>query len=272
MTVQLANERAARREVARSKRARTYSGPGFGPRSFECLGVGIGVDIGDGAAAGGTINFTSYFTGGNILQSVQTDLGLTIGTSWIDQGSGGKNYTSATWPTAGSGLNGFPTLLFNGTSQYLSSALNLAAPGTTPTWIGMVLKQVAWTSGRVILGDTPGAGALIWQTGATPAINQNNGANGNSVSTPSIGTWECLEAAFTFGADYLRRGSTTVNTTTSSGNNASTGRFIGAYGTPAGYTNIEVASLIYLSAVPSGGQIAAWRAAVTAKYGGSVAV
>jgi len=208
----------------------------------------------------------SVFTSG-VLQSAQSDQGLNIGTAWADQSGAGQDYASAAWPTAGGGLNGKPTLLFDGTAQFLGSSLNLPAPATTPTWIGMVFKQVSWTASDFVIGDTTGVAHSLLQFSASPDLGQYGGSVQQLTAAPPLGTWEVTETLFSGSvADYLRRGQVTSRFGNSAGNNASTGRLI-AKGGAGGFGNIEIAHIIYLGRAPTAREIARWRAAAKSLYG-----
>jgi hypothetical protein len=257
-----------RRVYDRSRRIYSFDRDTYDRAAAKRHALGLGGCFGGPAhvaSASAPINFASYFT--TCLQSVQTDLGLTVGTSWVDQGPSAKNYTSTVWPTTGTGPNGFTTLIFNGTSQYVTSALNLVAPSAGITWIGIVFRQLSWTSGRYIVGDSAAQGHLVYQFGSTPSLVQYDGFSANSVATPAINTWECTDAYFTNStSDYLQRNAAVTTTSTAGGAIASTGRAIGASAAPSLYSNIEVLHVIYATA-PSLLQRSNWRAAVTAKYG-----
>jgi hypothetical protein len=86
MTVQLATVREARHEIRRHQR-RAYSGPGFGPRSFECvgLGLGVGMQFSYSVGAAGPLDLKSLFPGA--YQVVQTDKGLTYGGTTLATGT-----------------------------------------------------------------------------------------------------------------------------------------------------------------------------------------
>lgn len=208
--------------------------------------------------------------GAGVLQSVQSNLGLTVGVAWNDQAGGGLDYTSVAWPTAGGGLNSQPTLLLNGTAQFLGSALNLPAPGTTPAWIGLVFKQVSWTASDFVIGDTTGLAHSLLQFSATPDLGQYGGTVAQLAAAPPLGTWECSETLFSNSVnDYFRRGPVTYKFGNSAGNNPSTGRLIGKGGA-AGFANIEIAAIIYLNRLPTNREIANWRSGVKALYGSTV--
>lgn len=227
----------------------------------------------------GVINFASFFTPANVLQSVQSDLGLTVVggnvTAWADQSGNGKHYSQATTtqqPKTTVGLNGFPGVLFDGVDDYLASALNLPSPSTTPTWIGLVFRQITWLTQSYVVGDSAAQGHLIYQNNASPQLRQYDGVSGNLNGAIALNTWECTDAQYqNTTADYLRRAASIV-TGASAGNLASTGRGLGASTNNFNFSNIEVLAAIYVSGVPSAGQLAAWRAAVVAKYGNFEAV
>lgn len=78
-----------REQTRRILRKRTYSGQGFGPLSFECLGMGMGIGLSQGASRGGSLApLSSLFTGANLLQGCQSHLGLSYASVMLATGSG----------------------------------------------------------------------------------------------------------------------------------------------------------------------------------------
>lgn len=224
-----------------------------------------------GAGAGLTINIAA----GAAVSTGTQDTWTATCAGLNDQSGSGVNYSQATaiyQPILTVGLSGFPGIAFDGSNDVMVSSLSLPAPGTTPTWIGMVFRQITWISNGCIISDPSGNSCLIYNNPATLYSRAFNGAQGGAVSQ-TINTWECTEAGFTYSAsDYLRRGSSASSVGTIFGNNASTSRNFGAQVAGGNPTNIEFLHLIYLNNIPTAPQIAAWRSAVTAKYGGSVSV
>lgn len=215
-----------------------------------------------------------------VLQAVQSDRGITLNGStvsaWADQTANAKHYTQGTaanQPTYNAaGLNGRPTLTFDGTNDSLASTLNLPAPGTTPTFIWWVGRQLSWTANDYWLGNNAGSlSCIIQQRTGTPQLFQYSGSAANSNSAGTINSWFRGRAYFSNSTgDYLRIGATNV-TGASAGNLSGTGRLIGA-ATGVQFANVEMAALIYTQGAPSAAELSALDAAVTAVYGAGVAV
>ena len=191
-----------------------------------------------------------------------------------DQTAGAKHYSQAgatQQPVVTVGLGGNAGILADGVNDAMSSALALPAPGTTPTWVGMVFRQITWVTAKAIVGNAASAAHLIYSNSASPNLRQFNATNGPLSSLP-LNTWEATEAAWTNSvADYFKRGSTAAVTGTNTANTASADRYIFG-GSASAFMNVELLMLVYMASVPSAGVIAKWRAAVTSKYGGTVSV
>lgn len=217
-----------------------------------------------------------------VLQSVQSDFGITIGTgvsAWADQSGAGKDYAQATGGKqpayAAAALNGFPTVTFDGVSDNMTSALNLGTPGTTPTYVCGVAKQITWNSARRLFGGTSGGSSIIlFQTTGTPQILQFNTNTVNSCS-PSLGTWCFFECYFSNTTGDFNHWGSTFTTGANAGNSAAgTGREIGsAAGT--NFSNVAFAWLCYCNGLPPERSTAAGGnnkivQAVISKYGTAV--
>jgi hypothetical protein len=233
--------------------------------------------IADVPASG--INFRALVTSVTCLQSVQSDLGITLNGStvsaWADQSGNGKHYSQGTpgsQPTYNAtGLNGRPTLLFDGTNDSLASTLNLPLVTITPSFVWMVFRHVTFPGVRRVVGATGNVNVIaITHGGATSTYMQN--ASGVNANATALSTWYRLEALFLgTTSDYLKVGAAPV-TGTSSGTAAGfNGREIGSAAASL-FSNIEVAALMYFNAAPSAGELSALSAAVTAMYGASVQV
>lgn len=149
-------------QTRRIERARIYSGPGFGPRSFECLGLGISLGLGHSPVSAGPSNFGGYFQGRAIWQTFQTDQGFTYGGT-LRAVAGNTSTTVVT-------LTGAPT---GGTIPIRAKATNTLAVGagaqfsiysdggTTPFMTG-----VTPTAATPVALTGVGAGAsLTWSAG-----------------------------------------------------------------------------------------------------------
>lgn len=209
--------------------------------------------------------------GADLLQWCRADLGLTIGASfdWQDQGPGNKDYTNATAANGPSltatdaTLSNLPTLTFNGTSQGCTSPLQLPAPGTSPTFLWMIVKQNAWVSNEnLVSGD---GGPVIRQSNSSPNIRQFNTNLTTENPGAPLSLWRRVACWFSnSAADYLRAGSTN-RTGVNAGNSAdaSAARHIGRNAGGTTFTSMSIAEIVYADA----DYLAALDAYGTARYG-----
>ena len=231
--------------------------------------------LGDQSEQGGLPLFSSFAPSVTWLQAVQADRGITLNGStvsaWADQSGNAKDYSEATnQPTYNAtGLNGRPTLTFDGTNDKLASLLNLAAPGTTPTWMFLCVKQISWTSGDRIVGAANNANILILhQTTATPSVSQYNSFAVSANTAGTLGTWARWESLFSASAsDYLKIGATSAGGVSAGVTGGGTGREIASAGGTL-FANIEIFALGYASAEPTAAEKLALSTWATL-YGGA---
>jgi len=226
------------------------------------------------------IEFVDYFTAANILQAVQSDIGITITggkvSLWADQTPNTPHdfsqATAGARPVMGSSVNGFASVLFDGVDDFLSSTLDTPAPLTTTTFMWAVYRIVSAPAGNVSMFGGTNFGQTVNSDVLRNSVLYNNVVAVSSNSGSAAGGWGRMEGRFSNTVnDYLKFGANAGTTGTACGNGASTGRCIGG-NTTSGYANIEVLAYVLLDAVPSAPQLAAASAAVTAKYGGTVAI
>jgi hypothetical protein len=99
------------------------------------------------------------------------------------------------------------SVLFNGTSQWLPNTWNPPAPGTTPTWMRIIAKQIGRpTSGGQLIGSN-----LTNRFCVRSAATDNNANAGNGVQTGSVamtfGAWFAVDVYFSAStSDYLHIG------------------------------------------------------------------
>lgn len=236
-----------------------------------------------------SVDLSSFFTPGTVLQSVQSDRGLTPGTTftWADQSGNGKDYTQAValkQPTLTAGLNGNPGVLFTqdfitpANSDVLTSLLNLPAPGTTPTWLGIVWRNITPSAnGRAFSDVSTGLSCTAYMATDDAKLTMYNGSAGPlDNAPPALNTWECDEYYYSNSAnpstgDYCKRGSNAAVTGVNAGNATGVGRSLGGEDATLNYTTCEVLHAIYVIGKQPAA-IANWRAAVATKYGVSVSV
>lgn len=219
--------------------------------------------------------------GGSPLQVIQTDIGVTLGagstvTNWADIGGQGLNYSAVSAPTYGaSNVNGFKSILFDsGSSNVMSSALTLPAPGTTPTYVCLIFKPLTWANNNGIIGQNSTTGAhVIYQNGSSPATVAFNATNSLANNGAALGSWVMLEAQYTDTIqDYLKIGSGAPVSGINTGNNASvSARLIGKSLSTGACGNFEILALLYLSGIVGNPVRNALRKAIRFKYAGIVA-
>lgn len=233
-------------------------------------------------AGGGLILLPSVFTSGvSVIQSVQGDVGFTnsggVSPLWKDISGAGLDYTAAGagQPTYNqSGLNGNPTALFNGSSQFMTSPLNLPAPGTRPTALLMVMRIIAWANTSWIVGPGDASIAMtLHETGVSPEIAQYNGVDANLNFAATVGSWVRLYSVWSNSSQDTLKIGPTIAAGTNSGNTApGSGRVLAGRSTGLSLANIEVAAMVYLGGIPSTADLVAFDAAVRAKYGPTVRI
>lgn len=228
------------------------------------------------------IQFSKLVSSVPVLLAVQSDMGVTLNGStvsaWADQ-SGNDNHfsqgTAAAQPTyAATALNGKPTITFDGSNDEMSSAgPNLPAPGTTPTFLWGVFRQVSWTLNEIILAANSASSTLIFQSTATPQVAMSNGLNVNANSGAAVGSWVRFEALFTAStSDYLKLGGTTVTGASAGNNDPAAGFHLGRNFPGTLWSNVAFAAFMICGGNPSAAEKATLSGAVTAKYGASVGV
>lgn len=219
------------------------------------------------------INFASYFTPGTVLQSVQSDLGITSSggkvSIWADQ-AGSNNYTQITGalqPSLSVGINGFPGILTDTSGVTLISSFT---PAVFPIFVWSVFRVAGNSSGNGTLTGFGSGSLLVFVTNGTTTVSQYSGsaATGPIATGGNIGR---CEAYFSNSInDYIKFGSSAhssgVNTGASIGLPMNIGG--GGFGLVAG----EFFAIVYTNSLPSQTILDNLSAAVTAKYGASVLV
>lgn len=171
------------------------------------------------------------------------------------------------------GPNGNPSILFDGVDDRLfNAALDLPAPGTTPTFYWAVLRQVTWTADDRFVGAGTGSNGLVLkQVGVSPAIVQADNVDANSNTGLILNTYKRIETRFGNSvADYIKAGSVSI-TGQNAGNIDPLATYsIGSDGPGVFFANIEVCELWIFNVLPSALQLAQLDAYALNRYGASV--
>jgi hypothetical protein len=236
------------------------------------IGIGIGVDM--MPSGGASVPEPDAILGASILQRVRADWGIASSagriSQWDDSSGNGLHYSQgngANQPLydATGGPNGTPIVRIDDSARSLSSALALAAPGTTPTTVWAVIRQVTWSINKHILWGS-GSALILYTPGTTPNISVYNGSVANANNALAVGAWgRALIYSSNSTSDRLQLAGTNI-TGGNAGNAASTTRLIG--NSSASQSAVfDIAELIYINRALTAGEEAAMDAYCTARYG-----
>lgn len=155
-------------QTRRVNRSRAYSGPGFGPRSFSCLGLGLSLGLGNSPMSFGPSNFGGYFQGRSVWQTFQTDQGFSYGGT-LRAAAGNTSTTIVTMtgaPTArvipirakstntlaiGAGAQ-FSIFADGGTTPFMTGVTPTAATPVALTGVG-ASASLTWAAGTSVTND-----------------------------------------------------------------------------------------------------------------------
>ncbi|HVW26869.1 MAG TPA: hypothetical protein VHC69_15980, partial [Polyangiaceae bacterium] len=222
--------------------------------------------------------FHQYVSSVPVLYSIQSDLGVTLNSStvsaWADQSGNGHDFSQATasfQPTyAASGLNGYPTITFDGSNDYMSNSVGSQSSGQV-IWEWTVYKLVTWVNGKIFWG---GGVAGVWAgPTSSPQIQQVISTGHNTVSAVPVGSWSVAEALFNNSTtDYLKAGGTTATGSSNGAVGAFSSTFLGATNIPSLFSNVALAAHLMTIGQPTVAEKNLLTQAAIAKYGSSVVV
>lgn len=216
--------------------------------------------------------------GASTIGWYRADQGLTLVTGvsqWDDISGNSRHFAQATdsaQPSYGAtaGPNSTPAITFDGSDDSLQALdIDRPLPGTVPTWIWIVLKQVSWVSTRRIYSNGNSASALcLFQSAPTPGLASYNATISAVLSDLAVGAWGAVTTYFSNSvADYIQINDGTPATGVALGNNGSGTSFTIGSGANSLYSNIAIAELVFADVLPSAGQIAAMSAYRLSRYG-----
>lgn len=259
--IQLATQQDARREITRRKRA--YSGRGFGPRSFECISIGIGLSI---DKSGALIPTSPLAAIKSTTVKLWTDSQIGAGANaWTDQSGLNNHFTEATNPPVLTSVGGVPCYVSNGTNQlFTATALTL----TLGQWYWIIARQISWQSNGSLCGGAASASATIMSLGlVTPQLSQFNGTQANVNANMTPGAWVRVKALFSnTTGDYLQFGPLGGRVTgANAGPSTETGWQIFTRQS-FGWGNFAIAAVVVAAAAPTGPEQAALDAYGAARW------
>jgi hypothetical protein len=215
--------------------------------------------------------------------AIQSDLGVTIVqgatsssvTNWADQTGNGHNFSQATPGQQPqyklNGLNGYPTILFDGINDQVNALFNPPPPGTTTFFSLIVFKLLATPpSNGVIYSDTAGTGFITYILGGTNNVTEYNGVSANQVAI-TLASWKRVESYYSNSTnDYTKAGAVRATGTNALNNDPLGTFFIG--GLAANFLNMELAALSFYAGLPTAQELTAYQNAVQRKYGTAVGI
>ncbi len=225
--------------------------------------------------------FNTLFSSVAVLQSVQSDLGITLNSStvsaWADQSGAGKNFSQGTggnqptWLT--NALNGWPALQFTAGSSWMTSALTRGAVSSNPTCVVGVIRVDTWHAvgaNDVAWTDSAGGGLTLITDAVTPNLHSQCSTSGGANGGAAVGAWvRVIQYADSTAASYLKLGATKV-TGASGSNPAFTTSALLGFSTAGRSLQFTMVTRTVLAGLPNAGELAAYDNAVLAKYGSSV--
>jgi hypothetical protein len=243
----------------------------------DCAKFGKGAKIGRGVSACGPAT-PQAILGSSLIQWCRADHGITVATGvsqWDDLSGNGRHYTQATGAAqpaygATAGPNSTPALTFDGVDDALKAlTLTRPAPGTTPTWVWIVLKQVTWVNGRRIFSAGNSSSILtLLQSTPSPGLVTYNGLTPSVNSGLAVGAWGAVQTYFSNStADYIQVDDASPTTGVSAGNNAAATSISLGSGVSALFGNIAVAEIVFADVLPSDAQLAKFSSYRQARYG-----
>jgi hypothetical protein len=122
--------------------------------------------------------------------------------------NGGAEAVCGVYTAADSTIINRGSVLFDGVNDFLPNVWNPPAPGTTPTWMRIIAKQVSRvSSGQLICGNLSNRYGVRSGT-ATALVNAGNTTNTAGIEM-TLGQWFAVDVFFNNAvADYLHIGAT----------------------------------------------------------------
>lgn len=127
--------------------------------------------------------------GGGLVQWHETEFavlggGGTTFTTLVDQSGLGHDYTGQGAPTVGTPLDGKPTLVCNGTTQFFdNTSYVLTVPGTTSQWVCGIAAIDTWAASKALVCSVTGFVQEVFCNTASPQMRCNATTNGTLNAT-----------------------------------------------------------------------------------------
>jgi len=238
------------------------------------IGIGIGIGFGGGVPSVFSITGSDAVVAGYIADNAVPGATFT----WPDEKGNAFPLTQSTGSdqpskTTTGGPNSTPSLLFDGSNDFLvNTALDRPAPGTQPTVMRAVLRQVTWVSTRNIwsFGAFPVQSMILYQSPGTPTVTAFNGADGASSGALTVNTYKRIRVRYSNQAsDYLIVGANAGTNGNATNTDPTASFFVGKWSNGA-FSNVELCQLWIFNRDLTASEDAALDALWVAKYGASI--
>lgn len=198
-----------------------------------------------------TANLWGWWNAENAYSDAGSTLITTDGTTcqqMTDLSGNGRHLTGtgAQKPTWYSDkLNGRPTLLGNGSGNYLSA---VTSPFPTDFSIYMVIKQVSWTASDIIISDF-GVNVDLIQQGSSPTIGLGSVTSLRNTNA-DLNTYHLIQAIYNTGGGMSYN---IIDSVITSGSVVGTSRGNGVYlfGDSGNQANVEIAEVLIYNTIHS---------------------
>lgn len=187
---------------------------------------------------------------------------------WSDESGNARDSAQATStkrPLYKTGrVNGLPSLLFDGTDDYLTVSFTFGQP----EHLFLVAKRVTWVDdARVVSGFGSNLLGEVYSDGGSPQFSVYAGAGPitHAGTAWAVGSFELVEILFN-GASSSARINADSATTGSAGTSSMAGLTLGGSGLGANCANVEIAEAFGYTAVKSGTPLASIQSYAQTKY------
>jgi hypothetical protein len=157
-------------------------------------------------------------------------------------------------------VDGFPSFSFVRANSDRLQCLTIdrPAPGTTPTFILLILKQTAWTtSGTPGIFNAGSARLSIFPAGSTPQLSQSNGTARNNNGGAVIGTWVPCGVYFANStADFIQCLATLTGALAAGNNDPTTTITVGGNAGLTSFADFDLVGLFIFSQKPVAAELA----------------
>lgn len=148
-------------------------------------------------------------------------------------------------------LDNNPTITADGVGQWLTTAYDPPAPGTTPLYVYAIVKLVTFATTRLILATNSTTSAQVRTTTVADTVRAQNGTIGGAV-TMTPGTWYRMKVLFSgTAADFLRVGAGQDGPGTGFGNTDPSAISVFAAFAGSAFANASLGYLVYSTGEPT---------------------